>query len=71
MTHDPRLPAVTDIRQDMADFNSRFGLPLARIQVITTLAGANTSPWLASPEEAEDTDATKAGHEREAPEEAA
>ena len=43
----------------MADFDSRFGLPLARIQVITTLAGANTSPWLASPEEAEDTDATK------------
>ncbi len=39
----------------MADFDSRFGLPLARIQVITTLAGANTSPWLASPEEAEDT----------------
>ena len=35
----------------MADFNSRFGLPQARIQVITTLAGANTSPWLASPEE--------------------
>ena len=55
----------------MADFNSRFGPPPARIQVITTPASANTSPWLTSPEEAEDTDATKAGHEREAPEEAA
>ncbi len=30
------LQAVTDIRQDLADFDSRFGLPPARIQVITT-----------------------------------
>jgi hypothetical protein len=30
-------PAVTGIRQDLANFDSRFGLPPARIQVITTL----------------------------------
>jgi subtilase family serine protease len=35
---------VTDIRQDVADFDSRFGLPPARIQVITTLAGSSASP---------------------------
>jgi subtilase family serine protease len=49
-------PAVTDIRQDLADFDSRFGLPLARIQVITTLAGPSASPWLAGPEEVGDTE---------------
>jgi subtilase family serine protease len=52
-----RTPAVTDIRQDVADFDRRFGLPPARIQVIrTTLAGAAVSPWLASVEEVEDTE---------------
>jgi subtilase family serine protease len=50
------LQAVTDIRQDMAGFDSRFGLPPARIQVITTLAGPSASPWLASVEEVEDTE---------------
>jgi subtilase family serine protease len=49
-------PAVTDIRQDVADFDSRFGLPPARIQVITTLAGPSASPWLAGPEEVGDTE---------------
>ena len=50
-------PAVTDIRQDMADLDSRFGLPPARIQVIrTTLAGSSASPWLAGVEEVEDTE---------------
>ncbi len=53
----PELPpAVTDIRQDMADFDRRFGLPPARIQVITTLAGLSASPWLAGPEEVGDTE---------------
>ena len=54
----PAAPwAVTDIRQDVADFDSRFGLPSARIQVIrTTLAGSSASPWLASVEEVEDTE---------------
>ncbi len=49
-------PAVTEIRQDLADFDSRFGLPPARIQVITTLAGSAASPWLAGPEEVADTE---------------
>jgi subtilase family serine protease len=49
-------PAVTDIRQDVADLDSRFGLPPARIQVITTLAGSSASPWLANGEEVEDTE---------------
>jgi subtilase family serine protease len=51
-----QTPAVTDIRQDVADFDSRFGLPPARIQVTTTLAGPSASPWLASEEEVEDTE---------------
>ena len=50
------LQSVTDIRQDLADFDSRFGLPPARIQVITTLAGSSASPWLAGVEEVEDTE---------------
>ena len=49
-------PKVTDIRQDLADFDSRFGLPPARIQVITTLAGSSASPWLAGIEEVVDTE---------------
>ena len=51
-----QVPAVTDIRQDVADFDRRFGLPPARIQVITTLAGSSASPWLASEEEVADTE---------------
>jgi subtilase family serine protease len=49
-------PKVTDIRQDIADFDSRFRLPPARIQVITTLAGSSASRWLAGPEEVGDTE---------------
>jgi subtilase family serine protease len=48
-------PTVTDIRRDLADFDSRFGLPAARIQVQTTLAGS-VSPWLATGEEVGDTE---------------
>jgi len=44
--------AGSDIRQDLADFDSRFGLPPAPIQVITTLAGPGALPWLAGQEEA-------------------
>jgi subtilase family serine protease len=51
------LQSVTDIRQDLADFDSRFELPPAKIQVITTtLAGSSASPWLAGVEEVEDTE---------------
>ena len=48
--------SVTDIRKDLADFDSRFGLPPAHLQVITTLAGSSASPWLAGVEEVEDTE---------------
>ena len=34
------LQSATDIRQDLADFDHRFGLPPARINVIPTLAGS-------------------------------
>ena len=57
-------PAVTDIRQDLADFDSRFGLPPARIQVITTLAGPSASPWLAGLEEVGDTEMVHTGPAR-------
>jgi subtilase family serine protease len=46
-------PRATDIRRDLEAFDSMFGLPAARIQVVTTLAGAS-SPWQASGEEVED-----------------
>ena len=49
-------PKVTDIRQDLADFDKQFGLPAARIQVLTTLAGSPASPWLAGVEEVVDTE---------------
>ena len=50
------LQSVTDIRQDVAEFDSRFGLPPAKIQVVTTFAGSSASPWLAGVEEVEDTE---------------
>jgi subtilase family serine protease len=43
-------PLVTDMRQDMAAFDSLFHLPAARMRVVSTLAGAG-SPWLAFGEE--------------------
>jgi subtilase family serine protease len=46
-------PLVTDMRQDIAAFDSRFHLPAARMRVDTTLAGAQ-SPWLAFGEEVMD-----------------
>jgi subtilase family serine protease len=48
-------PQVTDIRQDLATFDSRFRLPPAHISVVTTLAGAS-SPWAANLEEIIDTE---------------
>jgi subtilase family serine protease len=44
----------TDIRQDLAAFDSRFGLPAATLQVVNTV-GAKT-PYLAATEEVEDTE---------------
>ncbi|MEN3359839.1 MAG: hypothetical protein V7637_3821 [Mycobacteriales bacterium] len=46
-------PAHTDIRQDLAAFNGRFGLPPANLRVVNTIAGSPT-PYLASDEEVED-----------------
>ena len=46
-------PAVTDIRQDLARFDSLFRLPAARIQVVTSLAGS-ASRWQASSGEVAD-----------------
>ena len=43
-------PRVTDMRQDMAAFDSLYHLPAARIRIDSTLAGAR-SPWLAFGEE--------------------
>jgi subtilase family serine protease len=45
--------AGTDIRQDMEAFNKMFGLPAARIEIVTTLAGAAAS-WQAAVEEVGD-----------------
>jgi subtilase family serine protease len=43
-------PAVSDLRQDMADFDQLFGLPAPRMKVVTSLAGT-ASPWLSYAEE--------------------
>ena len=51
----PRSTAASDIRQDLAAFDGMFRLPTARIQVVTTLAGAG-SPWKAADEEVQDTE---------------
>jgi subtilase family serine protease len=48
-------PRVTGIRQDLARFDTVFGLPAARLQVINSLA-RSPSPWLATSEEVEDTE---------------
>jgi subtilase family serine protease len=42
-----RLPASTDIRQDLKAFDSLFRLPAAPIQVVTTLAGS-AAPYQAA-----------------------
>ncbi len=52
----PQSPATTDIRADLADFDRRFGLPEAHIEVVTTLAGASVSASLAGFEEVQDTE---------------
>jgi subtilase family serine protease len=49
------LLASTDIRKDLARFDSVFHLPAAKLQVANGLAHT-ASPWLASPEEVGDTE---------------
>ena len=51
----PGVTPASDIRQDLAAFDGMFRLPAARIQVVTTLAGAG-SPWKAADEEVQDTE---------------
>jgi subtilase family serine protease len=51
----PGVTPASDIRQDLAAFDGMFRLPAARIQVVTTLAGAG-SPWQAADEEVQDTE---------------
>jgi subtilase family serine protease len=46
-------PQITDIRRDLALFDTVFGLPAAQLQVDTSLA-TSASPWLAGGEEVED-----------------
>ena len=48
-------PKVTDIREDLARFDSLFGLSVAHLQVENSLA-QSPSPWLADEEEVEDTE---------------
>jgi subtilase family serine protease len=48
-------PKVTDIRQDLGRFDTLFGLPVAQLQVVNSLA-RSPSPWLADEEEVEDTE---------------
>jgi subtilase family serine protease len=45
----------SDIRQDLAAFDSRFGLPAATLRVVDSIAESNT-PYLAGTEEVEDTE---------------
>jgi subtilase family serine protease len=48
-------PNFTDIRKDLAAFDSKFGLPAAKLTVTTALAGAS-APYVAGTEEVEDTE---------------
>ncbi|MGD0064500.1 MAG: S53 family peptidase [Streptosporangiaceae bacterium] len=45
----------TDIRQDLAAFDSKFGLPAAKLRVVNTIARSK-APYLAGTEEIEDTE---------------
>ena len=45
----------TGIRQDLAAFDSKFGLPTAKLQVVNTIA-RSTTPYLSGSEEVEDTE---------------
>ncbi len=54
-----RWPATTDIRQDLAAFDRMFRLPAARIQAVSTLAGA-ASAWQATAQEVQDVEVVHA-----------
>jgi subtilase family serine protease len=46
-------PAISDIREDLGLFDTRFGLPAARLEFDARLAG-HATPWLANKEEVQD-----------------
>jgi subtilase family serine protease len=48
-------PGATDIRKDLAAFDTRFGLPPARLNVVNTIAGSPT-PYLGNNDELGDTE---------------
>jgi subtilase family serine protease len=50
-----QTPPSTDIRQDLAAFDNKFGLPRAKLHVVNTIARSAT-PYLAGDEEVEDTE---------------
>ena len=52
-------PAVSDLRHDMSRFDGLFGLPRARLRVVTTIAGS-AAPWLADGEEVLDAETVHA-----------
>jgi subtilase family serine protease len=51
----PADPGATDIRKDLAAFDSTFGLPRARLHVVTNIVGS-APPYLAGDEELGDTE---------------
>ena len=53
---EPQFPfPVSDIRQDLAQFDKLFNLPVAQLRAVTSLA-PTASPWLANGEEVLDTE---------------
>jgi subtilase family serine protease len=53
---EPQFPLpVSDIRQDLAEFDTLFHLPAARLRAVTSLA-PSASPWMANGEEVLDTE---------------
>src|SRR5579864_5942297 len=53
---EPQFPLpISDIRQDLAAFDTLFHLPAARVRVVSNLA-PSASPWLANGEEVLDTE---------------
>lgn len=52
---DTQAGVISDLRQDMADFDHVFGLPAPRLKVVSTFSGP-ADPWLANGEEVLDTE---------------
>jgi subtilase family serine protease len=54
-TNAPGRSPASDIRKDLAAFDRMFGLPAARVETVTGLAGS-ASPWQVTLEEVQDTE---------------